>query len=424
MFTRRIQSLVLQEAKQLSTVPRGKCSPSSCLSVRAVATSKTALHGATATSNIAAMQQSRCFSSEPPASAEKQDSKFALPDKEKEQDLSRIQVQVADQYRSGDYRRALQTSQELQTATEKHFGLNHPATASAYNNVGLIHKQLGNFDESRRSYRDAMQIYKKTVGTDHASFASILHNLGNLNRSQIHFDTTLKATDRLTLIEQAAEYLEQAYQIRVAEMGADHPHTVASKSSWGSTIATQILHHYKAAAAAATGGKKSYISLLSKEVTQQAWDAAESHLREALEMAVEKPRGPSVQKKKGTKKEKANDKANNHKSIETLSAASAAQNLAIFLKTRATTETPHNKTWLAESKQLYEETMAVRSKLLPKGHPDLYATKFSLAELLETMGDEEAANVVRQEIIDTYDPQDESSSAATSSDSTDTHSKA
>ena len=69
--------------------------------------------------------------------------------------------------------------------------------------------------------------------------------------------------------------------------------------------------------------------------------------------------------------------------------------------------------------------MAVRSKLLPKEHPDLYATKFSLAELLETMGDEEAANVVRQEIIDTYDPQDESSSsAATSSDPTGTDAKA
>ena len=99
-------------------------------------------------------------------------------------------------------------------------------------------------------------------------------------------------------------------------------------------------------------------------------------------------------------------------SIQTLSAASASQNLAVFLKARATTETPYNTAWLAESKKLYEDTLAVRTKLLPKGHPDLYATKFSLAELLENMGDEEAANVVRQEIIDTYDPptQGESSS--------------
>ena len=35
----------------------------------------------------------------------------------------------------------------------------------------------------------------------------------------------------------------------------------------------------------------------------------------------------------------------------------------------------------------------------------MYATKYSLAELMEVMGDEKAANVLRQNIIDTYDPQ-------------------
>lgn len=339
------------------------------------------------------------------------DSKFSLPDKEKEQELSRIQVHVNDQYRSGDYRRALKASQELQTETEKHFGKDHPATASAYNNVGLLQKQLGNFDEARSSYRTALKIYQKTVGKDHASYASILHNLGNLNRSQIHFDTSLRATDRLTLIEQAAEYLEQAWKIRVDEMGPDHPHTVASRSSWGSTIATQILHHHKASSSSSSSssssGQRPYISLLSKEVTQQAWEAAEAHLREALQTAIDNPRGPSLakpQRKKSKKQQHAKQETPNNNTIQTLSAASAAQNLAVFLKTRATTETPYNDAWLAESKQLYNDTMSVRSKLLPKGHPDLYATKFSLAELLETMGDEEAANAVRQEIIDTYDP--------------------
>lgn len=429
MFTRRIHSVGLGQLKQLTMRSLGTCLPGpSCLEMSAAvppclvtATSRMAMPRPTvalaAPNDRAVMQQHvRCFSNKPSSSSDSTGSKFALPDKEKEQELSRIQVQVQDRYRSGDYRRALTASEELLQETERHFGRDHPATASAYNNVGLIHKQLGDFDASRDNYRSALQIYKKTVGTDHASYASILHNLGNLNRSQIHFDSSLKATDRLTLIEQAAEYLEQAFKIRVEEMGPDHPHTVASKSSWGSTIATQILHHHKASSSANTG-KKSYISLLSSEVTQQAWDAAETHLREALQTAVDKPRGPSLQKKKGKKAKKTKSKGAEENSIQTLSAASAAQNLAVFLKTRATTETPHNDDWLAESKRLYEETMSVRTKLLPKGHPDVYATKFSLAELLETMGDEEAANVVRQEIIDTYDPPSEgepSSPAATS----------
>ena len=109
-------------------------------------------------------------------------------------------------------------------------------------------------------------------------------------------------------------------------------------------------------------------------------------------------------------------------SIETLSAASAGQNLAVFLKSMAMTSNPYDTDRLQEAKDLYEQVQRVRSKLLPSGtgqyasgtsagsgaaqslHPDLYATKFSLAELLEVMGDEETANVIRQEILDTYEP--------------------
>ena len=400
MLGRRIQHCVIQESRKLvgsrAVTANLKRPPLSLAGL------DHRTHRDTTAARLSFSSKSSSGNARPDTNTE--DSKFALPDKEKEQELSRIQVQVAEQYRSGDYRRALKVSQELQTETEKHFGRDHPATASAYNNVGLLQKQLGSFDEARQSYRAALKIYKKTVGTDHASYASILHNLGSLNRSQIHFDTSLKATDRLTLIEQAAEYLEQAWKIRVDEMGANHPHTVASRSSWGSTIATQILHHHKASVSTNTTGQRPYISLLSADVTQQAWGAAEAHLREALQTAIDNPRGHGLKKKKPKKSMKAKPKVEEPNNIQTLSAASASQNLAVFLKTRATTETPYNTAWLAESRKLYEDTMAVRTQLLPKGHPDLYATKFSLAELLETMGDKEAANVVRQEIIDTYDP--------------------
>jgi hypothetical protein len=45
--------------------------------------------------------------------------------------------------------------------------------------------------------------------------------------------------------------------------------------------------------------------------------------------------------------------------------------------------------------------MNLRTQLRPAGHPDLYTIKFSLAELLETSGDEESTNALRQEIVDT-----------------------
>jgi tetratricopeptide (TPR) repeat protein len=335
------------------------------------------------------------------------ESKFPLPDRDKERELSGLQNNVQDLYKEGDYTRALESAKSLLDDTESHFGKDHPATAAAYNNIGLMQKLLGDFDASRKQYQTALKIYKTTVGTDHASYASILHNLGNLNLSQIHFDASLRATDRLSLVESALEYLEQAYTIRKDEMGPEHPHTVASRSSWGTTLATQILHHHKMTTTTDPAAKRQYISLLPAAVAQSGWEAAQEHLQAALQTAIDNPRGPSLQKRargKNKNKKPSAKQAAAAAGIQTISAASAGFALAVFLKTRATTVTPYNEEWLQQAHTLYQDVLAVRTQLLPAGHPELYAAKYSLAELLETLNDEEGANAIRQEIIDTYDP--------------------
>jgi len=382
-------------------------------------------------------------------------SRFPLPDKEKERELSDLKDRVEDLYRAGNYRQGLKAAQELLERTESHFaatdGGNHPAIAAAHNNVGLMQKQLGRFDDSRFQYRKAMQIYKRAVGQDHASYATALHNLGTLNRTQIHFDASLKATDRLCLVEESVELLQQAFRIREQEYGPDHPLAVASRSGWGASLSAQILHYYKRQSVvvnSSSGGRRDgdnsgtettttteYRTVLSPErVSSLGWDVAEQHLREALRTAVDNPRGPGVHDRSATNRNKKKGKkaANqihqsskddpNAKKIETLSGASAAQNLAIFLKSRATTVPkqtsrdaksstvePTNQDWQMwndEALRLYREVLDVRQKLLPRTHPDLYATKHSLAELLESMGDQEAANAIRQEIVDAYDNDD------------------
>jgi Tfp pilus assembly protein FimV len=59
---------------------------------------------------------------------------------------------------------------------------------------------------------------------------------------------------------------------------------------------------------------------------------------------------------------------------------------------------------LQEAKHLYESVLHIRNQVQAKDHPDVYATKYSLAEVLEVLGDEEGANALRQEILDTYTP--------------------
>ena len=389
-----------------------------------------------------------------------------MPNKEKENELTRLQIQIQDFHKEGNYAKALTLSETLVKDTVAHFSSNHPASAAAYNNLGLMKKLQGQFDEARQDYTKALDVYREILGNDHASYANTLHNLGNLNRTQIHLDTTLSATDRLSLVESALTYLEEAHRIRSAELGPVHPHTVSSRSAWGATLAAQILHHHKMTSALSQGGdlmrKRYYVSILPTNVTETAWAAAEEHLRQALTTAIDNPRGLTMAKaaanasssdstshgppQRGKRKMKAAPKMPNVSSSssstttttvqspQTLSAAAAAQNLAVFLKARATTVQPYDRNWLTEAETLYRQTLEVQSVLLPKAkavtnpkqkkasppplHPDMYATKHSLAEVLEAMGQLDEANVIRQEILDTLDPPSLSPTETTSNSST------
>jgi tetratricopeptide (TPR) repeat protein len=333
--------------------------------------------------------------------------KIAMPDQDMELKLAKINNEISDLYKRGDFSAALKKSQDYLQQTQKHFGQDHPATASALNNVGLMQKLLGNFVEARQHYTAAMRAYAKIVGRDHASYAMTLHNLGNLNKSQVHFDTSLRATDRLTLVEQALEYFEEALFIRQAELGHDHPLTIATRSSIGSTLAAQVLHEYKMVSTSNTSTK--YVSLNANHISEQQWKAAEDHLREALQLAMDNPRGRTVagKKTKGKQKRTPPKSKQDQSTIQTLSAALAAQNLAVVLKSRAMTvdDSAPKQELLQDAQRLYEQVLDVRLQLLPsKDHPDVYATKYSLAELWEVMGDTDKANVLRQEILDSYQP--------------------
>lgn len=362
-----------------------------------------------------------------------------MPDRDVELKLAQIQSTISEHYQQGNFSKALKVSQQLFQQSQAHFGQDHPATASALNNMGLMQKLLGDFIEARKHYTAALRIYAKVVGRDHASYAMTLHNLASLNKAQVHFDTSLKATERLTLVETALEYFEEAWFIRKAELGEDHPLTLATQSSMGTTLAAQVLHQHRYVEGKSNSSK--YVSLNPESVTRKGWEAAERHLRQAMVTAITKPRGKSMQdtKKKGKTKQQQQQAKGGTKgsaaaaptsakstepTIETLSAASAAQNLAVFLKSRAMTEDPYNDDMLQEAHSLYERVIQVRSQLLPNlRHPDLLASKYSLAELLEVRGNQDAANEIRQEILDDYEPssseqEDTSSSSLISEDFT------
>lgn len=343
-----------------------------------------------------------------------------LPNMDKEQALMSLQQTVKAHHQHGQYHEALKASIELLNETQKHFGKDHPATASAYNNVGLLQKLLGLYKDSKRHFHEALRIYGRVVGKDHASYATALHNLANLHRAQITLDEEMSGLERMQLHEECVSYLEEAYTIYQVELGKQHPHTIACRSHWGSTIASQVLlqqqqlqqQQQQSQTGTLTASKPS-------KWTRKRWEAAEEHLRAALETATQHPRG------KEAEVEVDASSSGNHAPIRTLSAALAAQNLAVFLKTRAaaaeaakivvssesqeeepkldpSTFSLQSLEWLDEAQSLYEQSLHVRRKLLQESHPEVVATNFSLAELLSLRGEEDAANALREEIMEAY----------------------
>ena len=144
--------------------------------------------------------------------------------------------------------------------------------------------------------------------------------------------------------------------------------------------------------------------------------------------------------------------------VTTLSAATAAQNLAVFLKnysdwTRLSLldESSSSTTTsgdggrrreiaelldrtIREAQHLYESALHVRSSILPPHHPDVIATKYSLAELLDsppaaatstttttcaaaataTSLDGDRANRLREEILSAYNVEEREEDGSTS----------
>ena len=492
--------------------------------------------------------------------------------RETEELMLSLNEEIRLHFRHASYEDALTVASKLLTMAIEHFGMLHPATASAYNNVGLMNKSLGRYDEAKEAYHESLRIYGEVCGKDHASYAAALSNLGMLERgramesegasesnnaeeSRVAMDggggnessTTktekMSAMERMRLNDSAIEYLDESYRIRLAELGPDHPHTVSSRSQLGAAMAASVIAERRgmisglvevelrklkrvknvrdpsemkvyvpeAIAKAASGAAS------SSPLTKRRWEAAEEHLRGALDTAVQNPRGESVRPlmyislgssgnddagsgsnasssstpgegltlpsrreskegmskkdKKKLGKEKIRDKRranaialrgglsneNNEDDddtvvdgdkdkllmsvqgvaakVSTLSAATSAQNLAVFLKyysdwTRLSLldekgDTTQRREGLnqtvQEARHLYESALHVRSSILPPHHPDVIATKFSLAELLDsplamtrTTGatatatvepaglDSVRANHLREEILNAY----------------------
>ena len=104
--------------------------------------------------------------------------------------------------------------------SEKLYGTDHPATASSYNDIGLVYYNQGAYDLALQYFNNALEIYKNVLGEDHPFTASTYSNIGVVYYGKGAYD-------------QALECYQKALDIREKVLGKDHSGTAQSYANIG-----------------------------------------------------------------------------------------------------------------------------------------------------------------------------------------------
>ncbi len=92
---------------------------------------------------------------------------------------------------------------------ERLLGANHPDTAESRFNLGVLHRQMGRYDQARAEHERALEIRRDVFGPQHPKVADSLTALGSVAL-------------REGKPEQARSLYEEALDLQVAAFGPDH----------------------------------------------------------------------------------------------------------------------------------------------------------------------------------------------------------
>ena len=126
----------------------------------------------------------------------------------------RLQGRYAD---AGDWlRRALADS-------ESTLGAAHPQTGAVLNNLAVLLKYTGGFDEAAALYDRALRLALAGEPPDEMTIATLYHNIGGLAHARGTF-------------AEGEEPARRAHEIRLRVLGPDHPEVAADAAAWAGLL--------------------------------------------------------------------------------------------------------------------------------------------------------------------------------------------
>ena len=123
-------------------------------------------------------------------------------------------------YKYAKYDRALELESQLMHLREELYGVDHPDTATSYNNIGNVYSEKGDYDGALEYYLKSLAIREKVLGKDHPDTAMSYNNIGIVYSDKGDYDGAL-------------EYYFKSLAIREKVLGKDHPDTAKSYNCIG-----------------------------------------------------------------------------------------------------------------------------------------------------------------------------------------------
>ena len=91
------------------------------------------------------------------------------PMSEKEKELGRLHREVRDAFANGDFETAMTSARDAESTAREMYGEEHPVLASCMNNIGLLQKTQGFYDDAVKTFEEAARVYYHSVGPESRS---------------------------------------------------------------------------------------------------------------------------------------------------------------------------------------------------------------------------------------------------------------
>ncbi len=139
---------------------------------------------------------------------------------------NRINSEVVELLRQGNYTRAMPVAKRALELAEKNVGPEHPDLATSLNNLAGLHNEQGQYAQAEPLYQRALAIQEKTLGLNHPSVGTTLSNLAGIYYTQGQY-------------AQAEPLFKRSLTIKEKAFGPDHPDVAISLNGLAVLYGTQ-----------------------------------------------------------------------------------------------------------------------------------------------------------------------------------------